>query len=200
MDANVSIYDSYHDIPINEWEQFLTPNDVFLSIGFLSLIETYHKNEISPNYLIIKEKNKTIGILYSQTFKLSSKKLKEYINHGNPGFNLIRLIKSQLANFVNLKVGFLGNLFLTNEIGFKLHPNYTNKIDLNKVLSQLQDQNDNKLIMIPPFYKDYFEFSESFFNETFMDPLSNYITQTSKFKPRLRFLFMDCLEKKHWID
>lgn len=170
MDANVSIYDSCHDIPINEWEQLLTPNDVFLSIGFLSLIETYHKNEISPNYLIIKEKNKTIGILYSQTFKLSSKKLKEYINYGNPGFNLIRLIKSQLANFVNLKVGFLGNLFLTNEIGFKLHPNYTNKIDLNKVLSQLQDQNDNKLIMIPPFFKDYFKFSEVYFKEINIEP------------------------------
>ena len=142
MDTKVSIYDSCKDVPINEWEELLTPNDVFLSIGFLSLIERYHKNEISPYYIVLKDKNKVIGILYSQTFKLSSRKLKEYINHGNPGFNLIRLIKSQLANFVNLKVGFLGNLFLTNEMGFKIHPNYTNKIDLNKVLSQLQGQND----------------------------------------------------------
>lgn len=170
MDTKVSIYDSYHDIPINEWEALLTPNDVFLSVGFLSLIEIYHKDEITPHYIILKEKNMVIGILYSQTFKLSSKKLKEYINHGNPGFNLIRLIKSQLANFVNLKVGFLGNLFLTNEMGFKIHPNYWNKIDLNKVLSQLQGQNHNKLIMIPPFYKDYFEFSEDYFKEINIEP------------------------------
>ena len=170
MDAKVSIYDSFKHIPINEWEALLTSNDVFLSIDFLSLIETYHKDEISPNYIVLKDKNKVIGILYSQTFKLSSKKLKEYINHGNPGFNLIRLIKSQLANFVNLKVGFLGNLFLTNEMGFKIHPNYWNKIDLNKVLSQLQGQNDNKLIMIPPFYKDYFEFSEDYFKEINIEP------------------------------
>ena len=170
MDTKVSIYDSYRDIPINEWEDLLTPNDVFLSIGFLGLIETYHKDEITPHYIILKNKNVVIGILYSQTFKLSSKKLKEYINHGNPGFNFIRLIKSQLANFVNLKVGFLGNLFLTNEMGFKIHPNYWNKIDLNKVLSQLQDQNDNKLIMIPPFYKDYFEFSEHYFKEINIEP------------------------------
>lgn len=170
MDTKVSIYDSYHDIPINEWEALLTPNDVFLSIGFLTLIETYHKDEISPHYIILKDKNSVIGILYSQTFKLSSKKLKEYINHGNPGFNLIRLIKSQLANFVNLKVGFLGNLFLTNEMGFKIHPNYWNKIDLYKVLSRLQGQNDNKLIMIPPFYKDYFEFSEHYFKEINIEP------------------------------
>ena len=105
MDTEVSIYDSSKDIPINEWEELLTPRDVFLSIGFLSLIETFHKNEISPNYIVLKEKNKVIGILYSQTFKLSSRKLKEYINHGNPGFNFIRLLKTQLANFVNLKVG-----------------------------------------------------------------------------------------------
>ena len=130
MDTKVSIYDSCKYVPINEWEELLTPYDVFLSLGFLSLIETFHKNEISPNYIVLKDKNKVIGILYSQTFKLSSKKLKEYINHGNPGFNLIRLIKSQLANFINLKVGFLGNLFLTNEMGFKIHDNYWNKIDV----------------------------------------------------------------------
>lgn len=170
MDAEVSIYDSYKHIPINEWEALLTANDVFLSIGFLSLIESYHKNEISPHYIVLKDKNKVIGILYSQTFKLSSKKLKEYINHGNPGFNFIRLIKTQLANFVNLKVGFLGNLFMTNEMGFKIHPNYWNKIDLNKLLSQFQGQNDNKLIMIPPFYKDYFEFSEDYFKEINIEP------------------------------
>ena len=170
MDTNVSIYDSCKEVPINQWEELLSPNDVFLSIGFLSLIERFHKNEISPNYIVLKDKNKVIGILYSQTFKLSSRKLKEYINHGNPGFNLIKLIKSQLANFVNLKVGFLGNLFLTNEIGFKLHPNYSNKIDLNKVLSQLQDQNHNKLILLPHFYKDKFEFSNHYFKEINVEP------------------------------
>ena len=170
MDAKVSIYGSCKDVPINEWEELLTPHDVFLSIGFLSLIETFHKNEISPNYIVLKEKNKVIGILYSQTFKLSSRKLKEYINHGNPGFNLIRLIKSQLANFINLKVGFLGNLFLTNEMGFKIHPNYANKIDLNKVLSKLQGQNHNKLILLPHFYKDNFEFSNHYFKEMNVEP------------------------------
>ena len=170
MDTKVCIYDSFKDIPINEWEELLTPHDVFLSIGFLSLIETFHKYEISPNYIVLKEKNKVIGILYSQTFKLSSRKLKEYINHGNPGFNLIRLIKSQLANFINLKVGFLGNLFLTNEIGFKIHPNYANKIDLNKVLRHLQDQNHNKLILLPHFYKDNFEFSNHYFKEINVEP------------------------------
>ena len=101
---------------------------------------------------------------------MSSRKLKEYINHGNPGFNPFKLIKSQLANFVNLKVGFLGNLFLTNEIGFKLHPNYSNNIDLNKVLSQLQDQNHNKLILLPHFYKDNFEFSKHYFKEINVEP------------------------------
>ena len=76
MDTKVSIYDSFEDIPINEWEELLTSHDVFLSSkGFLSLIETFHKNEISPNYIVLKEKNKVIGILYSQTFKLSSRKL-----------------------------------------------------------------------------------------------------------------------------
>lgn len=170
MDTKVSIYDSCKDVPINEWEELLTPNDVFLSFGFLSLIETFHKNEISPNYIVLKNNNKITGILYSQTFKLSSKKLKEYINHGNPGFNIIRLIKSQLANFINLKVGFLGNLFLTNEMGFKIHPNYVNKIDLNKLLNQLQSHNNNKLILLPHFYKDKFEFSKHYFKEINVEP------------------------------
>ena len=71
MDTKVSIYDSCKNVPIIEWEELLTPNDVFLSIGFLSLIERFHKNEISPNYIVLKDKNKVIGILYSQTFKLS---------------------------------------------------------------------------------------------------------------------------------
>ena len=39
-----------------------------------------------------------------------------------------------------------------------------------------------------------------FVQDKFLKTLSHYITQTSKFKPRLRFLFMDCIEKKHWID
>ena len=66
MNTKVSIYNSCKDIPINEWGGLLAPNDVFLSIDFLSLIERYHKNEISPHYIVLKEKNKVIGILYSQ--------------------------------------------------------------------------------------------------------------------------------------
>ena len=41
----------------NEWKDSASPNDVFLSIGFLSLIERYHKNEISLPVLL-KEKIK----------------------------------------------------------------------------------------------------------------------------------------------
>ena len=53
MDTKVSIYDSCKDVPINEWEQLLTPNDVFLSIGFLSLIERFHKNEIELSHTFL---------------------------------------------------------------------------------------------------------------------------------------------------
>ena len=56
MDTKISIYNSYKDVPIDEWEDLLTTNDVFLSIGFLSIIERYHKNEISPNYIVSNKK------------------------------------------------------------------------------------------------------------------------------------------------
>ena len=41
---------------------------------------------------------------------------------------------------------------------------------MNKVLSQLQDQNHIKLILIPHFYKDYFEFSKHYFKEINVEP------------------------------
>ena len=44
----------------------------FLSNGCLKIIEAEHENEIEPIYIIIKDKELVVGIMYAQIFKLNS--------------------------------------------------------------------------------------------------------------------------------
>lgn len=166
----ICIYSSWKDTPKDEWELLLNTDDFFLSLDFLRIIESNHKNEIDPNYIILKSQSRVVGILYAQDFKLSSKKIKEYINHSNPEFSILKFLKIQLANLVNLKVSFLGNLFLTNEISFKIHPDFRNKIDLTLLLNRLQEVKKSWLVMIPEYFKWKFKLSKSYFNEILVEP------------------------------
>lgn len=143
-------YQRFNDIPHGEWDKLLDNDDFFLSEDFLSIIELSHLNQIIPLYTIIKEDDDVIGIAYSQVFNFQNTKLKNYIP--TQKFNFINWLKSQTGKLLNIKVTFLGNLFLSNEPAFKLISESLTKQNLDLILQNIQESSGTKFLLIPEHY------------------------------------------------
>ena len=200
-----SIYNKFEQIPHGEWESLLEKDDFFLSNACLKIIEAEHENEIEPIYIIIKDKELVVGVLYAQMFKLSSYKIKDYINNSNPEFNLLRKLKMQLAELINIKVCFLGNLFLTNEIAYRFHPDYQDKIVLQDILNQVQTDSQSRIVLIPESFENHINLLQKKFKQILVEPdmhlkisedwntFDDYIDAvSSKYKKRYRKIIANC--------
>lgn len=149
-----TLYTSFKDVPQREWETLLNTNDFFLSPTCLQIIEDEHKEEIEPLYIVIKEDHNIVGIVYAQLFDLNGKKVREYINNAQHSNSILNFIKSFLANFLNLKIGFLGNTFLTNEASFRLSKEYKHITILHDILKTISNHTKANFILIPEFYEN----------------------------------------------
>jgi hypothetical protein len=164
-------FKSYHrfkDIPHGEWSELLNDEDFFLSEGFLSIIESSHRDEIIPTYTIIKNQNNVLGIVYSQVYDFKNSKLKNYINTSK--FNIITRLKSQIGRVLKVKVNFLGNIFLSNESGFKFKEGSFNKTDLEDLLKYIQKSSGTKFLLIPEHYKGLLDVNSSKIKEVNVEP------------------------------
>lgn len=148
-----TLYPSFKEVPIREWESQLSEKDFFLSPTCLQIIEDEHKEEIEPLYILIKDQHKVIGIVYAQIFKLNGVKVRDYINNGNNTYSIVNLLKSYLSNFLNLKIAFLGNTFLTNEASFRIAEEYSHLNILEDILKTINNYSQTKFILIPEFYE-----------------------------------------------
>ena len=73
-----TLFNSYKDLPFNEWETLLLEDDFFLSPLCLKIIEEEHQEEITPLYIIIKDQGKVIGIdVHPELIEYSQKILDE---------------------------------------------------------------------------------------------------------------------------
>tara|TARA_B110000977_G_C11034063_1_gene476367 strand:+ start:573 stop:1688 length:1116 start_codon:yes stop_codon:yes gene_type:complete len=147
------LYKRYCDIPSGEWNELLSDQNFFISPACVQILEAEHEDEIEPLYIVIKEKAKVIGIVYAQLFLINGNKLKEYINNGNKGFNILNEIKVFLANKIHVKVGFLGNVFLSNEESYKFHST-KNQSFLPSILELIVQETEAKFVLIPENYED----------------------------------------------
>ena len=147
------LYKRYCDIPAGEWNELLTDENFFLSPACVQILEAEHEDEIEPLYIVIKEQEKVLGIVYAQLFLINGNKLKEYINNGNEGFSIFNEIKVFLANRINVKVGFLGNVFLSNEKSCILETSNNYHRYLPNVLDLIVEKTEAKFVLIPENYE-----------------------------------------------
>ena len=150
---NYFLYKRYVDIPKSVWNELLTEQDFFISPACVQIIEAEHEKEIEPLYILIKNEGELVGIVYAQLFHINGNKLKEYINNGNSNFNILNEIKVFLANRINVKVGFLGNVFLTNEESYKLSNGSINDQHLPHILELITAETEAKFILIPDTFE-----------------------------------------------
>jgi len=149
-----TLFNSYKDLPFNEWETLLLEDDFFLSPLCLKIIEEEHQEEITPLYIIIKDQGKVIGIVYAHIFSLNGSKVKDYIDNGNSTFNILNYLKATSARLLNMDICFLGNTFLTNEASVRISKEYTNnKNILDGILSTITSKTQASFIIIPESYE-----------------------------------------------
>ncbi len=195
MDFN--FYHKYDGIPKDEWETF-SNNGLFLSKDFLKTFEYKMDDKFSSVYIVAKIESRVVGIVYAQIFKLNSKKINEYIKHGNPRLTLLNRFKLILSKLLNFKVCFLGNLFMSNVSSFyfniRLKPS-----DLSKILQQLSNFSGTRFIMIPEFFKNFIPLNSWNFKSLYVEPdmcmqispkwnhFDDYVNDIqSKYKKKLR--------------
>ena len=150
-----TLFNSYKDLPFNEWETQLQEDDFFLSPLCLKIIEEEHQEEITPLYIIIKDKGKVISIVYAHIFSLNGSKLKDYIDNGNSKFNVLNYFKSASARLLNMDICFLGNTFLTNEASIRISKEYINNNNsiLDGILNTISSKTKASFTIIPESYK-----------------------------------------------
>lgn len=149
----IRLYKRFSDLPKKEWELLLDDQDFFLSSACMQVLEAEHSAEIEPLYFILKDNNEVKGIVYAQLFHINGLKLKEYIEHGQGTTNLLKQFQSKIVSKINSKVGFLGNLFLSNEEGFKFAKGFQSTNYLAEIVKLIHHNTSAKYILIPEFYE-----------------------------------------------
>ena len=193
------LYKRYSAIPDDEWNELLTDKNFFISPSCVQVLEAEHENEIEPIYIVIKEQSKVIGIVYAQLFLINGAKLNEYIVNSTGGFSLVNKIKEFLANKISVKVGFLGNVFLSNEASFKILQPEVDKRFLPDVLNLIVEETEAKFILIPEFFEPSISLLGANCKEIYVEPdmhlaipeswrsFSDYVEAiSSKYKKRYR--------------
>jgi len=164
------LYKRFTDVPKNEWNQLLDDQDFFISSSCVEILEAEHENEIEPLYIIIKDKGKVVGIVYAHLFLINGNKLKEYINNGNSSFSILNEIKVFLANQINVKVGFLGNVFLSNEESCKLNSSAISDVHLPKILELITTDTEARFVLIPETYENAIPLIKHNTKKIFIEP------------------------------
>ena len=164
------LYKRFADVPENEWNELLNSQDFFISSSCVQIIEAEHENEIEPLYIVIKDSEKVIGIVYAHLFLINGNKLKEYINNGNSSFSILNEMKVFLANRINVKVGYLGNVFLSNEESCKLQKSSIPKEHLTNILDLITSETEARFVLIPETYKDSIPLIKSYTKKIFVEP------------------------------
>ena len=164
------LYKRFTDVPINDWNKLLDDQDFFMSSSCVQILEAEHENEIEPLYIIIKNKGNVVGIVYAHLFLINGNKLKEYINNGNSSFNILNEIKVFLANKINVKVGFLGNVFLSNEESCKLNSSAISDEHLPKILELITTDTEARFVLIPETYENSIPLIKHNTKKIFVEP------------------------------
>ena len=164
------LYIRFADVPKSEWNELLDSQDFFISSSCVQILEAEHENEIEPLYIVIKDSEKVIGIVYAHLFLINGNKLKEYINNGNSSFSILSEIKVFLANRINVKVGYLGNVFLSNEESCKLQKSSIPMEHITKLLDLITSETEARFVLIPETYEDSIPLIKSYSKKIFVEP------------------------------
>ena len=165
-----SLYKRFAEVPKSEWNELLDSQDFFISSMCVQILEAEHDDEIEPLYIVIKDLGKVIGIVYAHLFLINGNKLKDYINNGNLTFSILKEIKGFLANQINVKVGYLGNVFLSNEEACKLQKSLIPAEHLTNILDLITSETEARFVLIPETYEDSIPLIKNYSKKIFVEP------------------------------
>lgn len=133
-----SMYEEADRVPKNEWNQVLNSKDVFLELGFLSIIENC--SGLHPRYLIVYKNEKPCGIIYYQVVDYKAGLFRELIEERAAGMkgkdpNIFSKYITRNKEKVLMRVVTCGNNLLSGEHGFCFSPDWKDEETTAMVLS-----------------------------------------------------------------
>jgi hypothetical protein len=120
-DLTFTLYEKAHRVPENEWKQVLGSGDVFLELGFLSVIEK--SVGLYPRYAIVHKNKKPCGIIYFQVVDYKAGLFRELIEERAAGKkgkdpNIFSKYITRNKEQVLMRVVTCGNNLLSGEHGY----------------------------------------------------------------------------------
>jgi hypothetical protein len=114
----------WHISDIHELWDEISPDDLFFSSRYLSLLELYPMDDYKFCYGIVYENEEAIGIIYFQLRHLELKKaLKIHTHKEDVWSKIFTGVKSGLAKNLNFSTLICGNVLLTGEYGIFFQKN-----------------------------------------------------------------------------
>jgi predicted N-acyltransferase len=119
----IQIFEKIDDI-VYVWQK-LSEDDIFLSPDYLRTLETAPADGITPYYVVVRENDRQIGILY---FQWKFFRLHENIRDTKPApHDIFQKLKKAVIKTINFPTLVCGNLLLTGEYGFRFSEEITSE-------------------------------------------------------------------------
>ena len=168
-------YNSIKDLNESDWDAVVNDSNIYLSIPYLSALESSLQDEIKFRYIIFyNEDKKPVGVSAVQILK--------FIPQNNKYDYLLDKIRNKMKNkllqAMDLKVMVCGNVFSCGENGFIFDPSITTKViyqQLSEGLEKLRDQEKEKekekvsIMLIKEFWPSSFKISDLLLKNEFED-------------------------------
>lgn len=158
------IYNTIGEIPADAWDSLLQASHYYLNRNYLKALETCAKEDQQFRYILITQKEQPLIAAYCQIIPFDVGKTGNYTQSSteNPGFSF-KSFASGIFNRImsNMEVNLLvcGNVYLSGEYGFAVHPAISEKKAYQYLLEAMQtlikqDHKKVSAILIKDFYTE----------------------------------------------
>lgn len=86
-----SVYDSVHRIPVDDWNNAVNASDIFLSLEYLTVLESSQPAGLAFRYALIYDENIPVCVLAFQLLNVGDKELGGVLNLDDRGWLLQRM-------------------------------------------------------------------------------------------------------------
>lgn len=151
---------------INEyqWNNVVPAGNLLMQTPNLRLLESLHAGTLDFRYVIAKENDTTLGVLYFQVVRFEAAQLLNYFPENK--YQWLKGISSSILNRINARLLVSGNVFMTGENGYY----FTNGVDEAKkaavlrlaVRQIMREDNSINAVLISDLYEPKSVFDEKF--------------------------------------
>ena len=183
MDYTFSFHHSIEQISPLLWNAHIPADNLLMQYDYLHLIETSQKENMGFRYVMAKQEESIVGVLYFQVVNFTGSDLLNYFPTDATGWKkyfyaALKVICRPVFSIINAKILVSGNIFMTGESGFYFHPGIdenTRADLLRKAIDGIAANNKKiKAVVLSDLYEPKTDFHSNFqqngFHEMKLEP------------------------------